>query len=769
MNNQPLERVELSLHTTMSDIRSTITPKEAIRAAMELGHKAIAVTDRYSVQSFYDMAFYQDVLETEDSRLKVLYGAQVPYREEMATVLAKDQEGLKALYRLVSGKEITEDQRQHLMIGNHSIAMWKGWFDYNPEVIKQKAEGYDYVMMGADNAEQPEQQECNRWIYRTCKALGIPVVAVSDCTCIQLEDHIYETLVNQVEGKAFCQKHSHLQTTEEMLREFAYLGEEAAYEVVVENTNKIADSIAPINFSLHTFFVAFKDESAIRRLCEERLETLYGDHIPGEILTRLEEELLLLGISAKMLLTIRHLTKHFRDQGVLVGARGGLGSFLVCYLLGISDVNPLPAHYRCNGCRYAEFAGADDGYDLPQKTCPVCGKPMAGDGHNIPYEGCLVLQERKYPEFSICLPESRVEEAKQLLAELYGKDRVAYAGWVSPFQKELAESYVRVYAHLQGRELSEQEIKDLARKLIPVKSKDDYQSIGILLLPEGTEWEDVTPIRKLSAPANGIDQVSHMNFWDICSHIPKISILPYGVLERLGNMLAQTGVKESDIDYQDPRVYRVFEQLLTLGIPDFSADFCKGLLDRLDRISFSNLTRVCSMAHSTGAWNGNAEHLLDQHSFRELIAFRDDVFLKMQEYGIDQYSAYRIMTLVRKGKFDTERKTVKDLVAMIRQAGVPEWYIDSMKKIHYLFPKAHALHYTKLAYIAAWFSVYHRDVFIKVTLQHMGAEKYAACTKEELQDHLHHLTKPDRKTQQEKEVIALLLEALRDGYEQEIP
>lgn len=735
------QRVELHLHTTVSGAVSVITPRNMIRAAKEKGLKAVAITDRNSVQAFHAARYWREHYGNE---LKIIYGAELFDAGNKVTVLAKDRAGLKALYRLISGKDITPEERKHLLMGT-------GNFDPKTE----EPEKYDYFELLPTG-----DRERSKDIYALGKRLGIPVVAVSDCRGITPEEYDCARVVETCREPAADTEGTYLRTAEEMLQSYAYLGEEAAREVVLTNPERIADSIPqldPEERSLPTFALPEAFET-VTRLCEEKLEQLYGPQMPEAFRRRLQEELTQARPYATHYLLSHKIVKHLHEMGAITGTRGTVGSTLMAYLLGISDTNPLPAHYRCKACKHVEPAEADSGYDLPKKTCPHCGGPMQGDGHDLPYETCMAVDGDLAPDIDINVPKLHRNEAMDHVVQLLGRERVAYAGTVNTLMDRLAEAYVRVYEDLQGEDFSRGMIEWMTYKLSEVKKGEGRHPGGIVLLPEGMEWEDVTPVREPEQlEMCAIDKVTHMDFYWVEYALLKLDLLGYGVLDRLERLCMITGVKPEQVDYQDPAVYELFRRGDTCGLPEFSDPFCKEVMGQLEELRFSDLVRVSGMSHGTEVWRNNGENLIREHPFRELIGARDDIFKTLRRYGVDKNSAYGVMTSVRKGRFADQWERWQ---APLKQVGVPDWYIASMKKIRYLFPKAHAVGYTKLAVAAAWFKHYYPTEFYNVTLRDLGAEVFL----QEDQDYLQQrLEKMDSRTERE----AFLL--LREARERRIP
>lgn len=750
MNMERYEKAELRLHTTLSDDISLITPKDAVQEAVRRGLKAIAITDRNSVQSFYEIAWCR---EKYGKALKVIYGAELCGTSGVtATVLVKDQEGLKPLYKLISGKTITLEERGHLLFGaNEQSALYQAVCDdADPEVLRRLAADYDYIELSLS-----QDRALNQCLYNMGKALGKPVVAVGNCHYLNANQRIGKAVLDQVRRHCINAEETHLRTTEEMLEQYMYLGEKAAYEVVVTNPNKIADSIDQIDPSRGGYptFTLPDAEATVRQLCEEKLQTLYGSN--PRVLERLEQELACIGQNTSMFLLCHKIVQHVKEKGALTGIRGTAGSTLVAWLLGFSDVNPLPAHYHCPVCQYTEFAEADSGFDLPEKACSYCGKPMVGDGHNIPFEACLGLDGEGYCGIDLNMTDSMRNEAKRFLAELLGIDRLAVAGTISTYSQRVAESHVRSYVEQTGDEVWGEWITDL---ITGVKRCDGTHPVGIMLLPEGMEWEDVTPVHPSDDEVCRI--ATHLEFYNLEDAIPKLNILSFSLYDRLRELFDVTGTEQADIDYRDPKVYALFRNLDTCGVPEFASQFAQDLLDDRDEICFSDLIKICGMAHGTNVWHENGEILAQAHPFRELIGNRDDVFLTLRQYGIERETAFAAMTATRKGTLSRYEALIDDLAA----AGIPRWYLESMRKVKYLFPKAHSVHYCKLAYMAAWFKMYYPEAFYKVTLKHTYTVPYETCSIPELEALLDAMDPYDCSQSREWETVSFLLDAYRQGY-----
>lgn len=761
MMDKNMQRTELCIHTTMSDSVSVITPKALMEIATLSGMRAIAITDKNSVQSFPEVARYRNLYY---ENLKVIYGAELLLNTgESATVLVKDQAGLKPLYKLISGKELTDAERKHLLFGVHDLCLLTALANAkDAEEFFQLSEGYDYIEL-IPHHRDPCVVELNKKLYTFGKGQEKPVVAVSDCHYLLPHHRMAKDVLDYAQSSITSADEYHLCSTEEMVDLYAYLGKEAAYEVVVTNTNVIADSIQQVNPQKVSCapFVIQNAEQEVRRICAEKLQELYGEQ--PQILQRLEDELAQVKETAFTMYYLCHnIVQHLHEQGGLTGTRGSVGSTLVAYLLGVSDVNPLPAHHNCPNCKYTEFADAVSGYDLPKKACPQCGTLMLGNGHNIPFETCLGIAKDMDMDIDINTTPDMQTKARQFLADCFGAERLAVAGTIGTYFRPVIKSYAHKYAEWMGEELSEEEQEWVIDMASEVKRCEGVHPGGIMLLPEGAEWEDVTPLR----PNDNDDTIlaTHMDCHSIDPSVPKLDILSvkyYGLLQEL---CKTTGVGIENVDYQDPTVYELFSKAETCGVPEFSGKFTQTLLRKVKATSFSDLVKVSGMAHGTEVWRNNGEVLLPEHPFVELIGDRDDVFLTLRRYGVDRKDAYALMTATRKGKLpwvgkhprlraESERK-----MEVLQNSDVPQWYVDSMCKIYYLFPKAHAAHYTKLAVAFAWFKVHFPKIFYKVTLSNAKIAPFVGCSDTELQMLLKDL---DR---QEWEAASLLLEARQRGY-----
>ena len=410
----------------------------------------------------------------------------------------------------------------------------------------------------------------------------------------------------------------------------------------------------------------------IWRICEEKLRSLYGVNIPWVAEDRLRKELYMLKASSKssVYLLLRLLSENQEKAGGCMNTRGAMGSTLVAFLLGISDTNPLPAHYRCSQCAHTEFAEAISGYDLAPKACPHCGVLMHGDGHNIPYEvetGLIPDPQQNTVEINVAA--SVWEQAVAFLVELLGEDRVACAGeWNNP--------------------------------------------VCFMLLPEGMRFEDITPLAPLEPPFGGVGQKTALPGYRLEHTLLRLILLPNYDYDRICKLRQLTGTRTEAIHYNDPLHCRCVQKETKLGLTNSEEKLTKQILGMLNNVHFSDLVRASGISHGTGAWQVNAEALIKEHPFSSLIGDRDDVLLTLQKYGVDRETAYAVMTEVRKGRFSQSHPLSQELEI------VPRWYLESLFKIQYLFCKSHIVHYMKTALSLAWFRHHFPEQFFRVSRQH---------------------------------------------------
>ena len=505
--NQTLERIEFNLHTAASDDASIITPKEAVRKARSLGQTAFAVTSLNSVQDYYEL---EKELEKADDGFRILYGVTVELEPaERVVLLARNRAGLRGIYEVVSSlhlqdghkiadRNVVEKHRKNLLCGSESrfgavVAALRG--EATDEALIRLAAHYDYLEL---HPSQPPEQ--NKRLCKIGKAAGVPVVAVGNCHYLEPQEQICQKLTEPFRDRSMGGTQTHFRSTEEMLTDLAYLGEDAAFEVSVTNPNQLSaqiDTLRPLSAENIPAFALPNAAQRVRSICQERMADLYGACPPEPIRGRLEEELTLFGDEARssLFLLTHDISEKLHRRGVPTELRHPMGSTLISYFLQISEVNPLPAHHRCPKCKYTEFVPeAGSGYDLPKAVCPHCGTPMQGDGHAIPYETAL-----SYHDLNIYVPDSEHETTIGYIVDYLGRDRVAFGGI---FGVRWPTNTVLL---LRNQGADEETISQFKDKLQKIKSSEGMMPDTLLLLPKGLHFCDITPLRKLEEPIGGVE------------------------------------------------------------------------------------------------------------------------------------------------------------------------------------------------------------------------------------------------------------------------
>jgi len=728
--NKNLCRAELHLNTKLSDDVSVISPEEAMEFAVKNSIKAIAFTNRDNVQDFPEIA--KKYQKYKGSGLKVIYGAEVFVKCEDGpkyhglTLLCKNQDGVKELYKIISATEFdgtykfipinaVKQNRKNLLIGScGNMGLLYTAFEYNYpiEEIEKIALFYNYFEIYP--TDDPEQKEINKKIYDLGRELGIPTVVTGNCHYIEKQDELCREIIRASYGHTNDDKNLYFRTTEEMLEDFFYLGEDAAYWVVIENPIMIATHITHIEevSPIKEGFYPPKIENAYEQISEpvfSKAKEIYGENLPEPITERLDTELCHIKNNdfATYYFIAHRLVKYINGLGSYVGARSAVGSSLVAFLLGISDVNPLKAHYYCPHCHYINFeVDKADGFDLAPKDCPVCQAPLKADGHNIPYETFMGYDGSRIPDIDLTFSKQMKNAAVECLCQIFGVDRLAYAGIVRKLTNRHAEMVCfDAYEYETGNSLSKDEREYIIdnNKLCGVKSCDSEHPGGIMILPERMSFEDFTPLRRIDR-VNCIDTVTHLDFHDLHNTILKLDVLDYVTIDLLELLEEYTGANIMDIDYNDPVILKIFKEVDTLAIPEFSSGFMRNMLWETSPNNFNDLVKIMGLSHGTGTWLNNGEELLKEgRTLSQLPANRDDVFLKLVECGVDRKDAFKIAECVRKGKLGDENDTTLKYISIMQNAGVEKWYIDSLKKIRYMFNKAHAVSYVLNALRCAWF------------------------------------------------------------------
>ena len=572
-------------------------------------------------------------------------------------------------------------------------------------------------------------RDFNRSIVQLGREIGRPVCATGDVHFMDPDDEVHRTILLNAKGydNALDPLPLYFRTTDEMLDEFSYLGTETAYEVVVANTNKIADMIGdvrPLPPAKKLFAPKIENSAEdLKKLVYDKMHEMYGDTPPQIVLDRVEAELndILERHYDIIYIAAQRVVKDAVDHGYIVGSRGSVGSSLVAYLSGISEVNSLAAHYRCEHCKYSDFEsghGHGCGADMPDRDCPVCGKTLAKDGFDIPFETFLGFGGDKVPDIDLNFSGEYQAAAHRYTGEMFGEKHVIRAGTLGTIAEKTAYGYVKKYLEAVGRTVSKAEETRLARGCVGVKRTTGQHPGGLVVIPQGMDITDFCPAQYPADKDEAGIITTHFEYHCLEDNLLKLDELGHDNPTMLKMLQDITGVDSNDISLDDPQTLGLFSSAAplgapegdkiigetgTIGIPEFGTPFTRGMLCDTRPDKFDTLVKLSGYSHGTDVWLGNAKDLLANKvaDITETVGCRDDIMLYLISIGMAPKSAFKVSESVRKGRgIPAEQKD-----EMIR-LGVPDWYIKSCEKIQYLFPKAHAVAYVMMAFRIAWFKVH---------------------------------------------------------------
>ncbi len=683
-------------------------------------------------------------------------------RSQHIIVFAKNQMGLRNLYRLISESNLKFYKKNPRMFKSELMKYREGLiigsacenneifqsiqFGVPDEEVKRLAEFYDYLeiqplsnnrFMLYDPKLRVESDEdlrnFNREIVRIADELGKPVMATGDVHFLNPEDEIFRHILLATKGFTDCDRDNPLyfRTTDEMLEEFSYLGQEKAYEVVVTNTNMVADMCETVRPVPHNLFAPKIENSVedLKALVYGKFHRLYGENPPELFQKRVETELgdIINCHYDVIYMSAQRLVQNSLENGYLVGSRGSVGSSIVAYLSGITEVNSFPPHYRCPNpeCKHTVLdvpKGYNCGADLPDMNCPQCGAKMEKDGFNIPFETFLGFGGDKVPDIDLNFSGEYQAKAHAYCTEMFGRSHVFRAGTIGTVADKTAFGYVKKYLEERNKSASSSEMTRLASGCVDVRRTTGQHPGGLVVIPQENEIWDFCPVQHPADDPKSDQITTHFEYHSMEENLLKLDMLGHDDPTMIRMMEDMTGVDAKTIPLDDKDTMSIFTSSKVLGyendkllgptgavaVPEFNTRFTRGvLLDTMPE-KFDFLVRISGYTHGTDVWLGNARDLITSKTATVdgTIGCRDDIMIYLISCGIPEKRAFKIMEAVRKGKGlpDGAEQEMID-------AGVPDWYIGSCKKIKYLFPKAHAVAYVMMAFRIAWFKVNHPLAF----------------------------------------------------------
>ena len=732
-------KVEVA-HRALDDVDTTV----------KVFNKMMAILKERGAKTVDDIDAVSSTEETKKEEYKKL-------KTYHAIILAKNYVGLRNLYKLVSLshlhyfyrkprilKSLYKKYSEGLILGSaceagelyQAIELGK-----TDEEIEAIANDYDYLeIQPIGNNEflirnevvkdEEALREINRKIVDLGEKLNKPVVATCDVHFMDPQDEVYRRILEagQGYGDADNQAPLYLRTTEEMLEEFRYLGKEKAYEVVVTNTNLISDMcdrISPISPEKCPPHIP-GCEQTIKDIAYKKAHELYGDPLPNIVQERLDKELdsIIRNGFSVMYIIAQKLVWKSNEDGYIVGSRGSVGSSFAANMTGITEVNSLPAHYRCPNCKYSDFTdyGYKNGFDLPDKSCPKCGQALAKDGMDIPFETFLGFNGDKEPDIDLNFSGEYQAKAHRYTEVIFGKGTTFKAGTIGTIADKTAFGYVKKYFEERHIPINRAETQRLATGCTGIKRTTGQHPGGIIVVPKGREIYEFCPVQHPADDPNSDIITTHFDYHSIDQNLLKLDILGHDDPTMIRMLQDITGKDPTKVPLDDKETMSIFSSTKALGVtpeqihsevgsfgvPEFGTKFVRGMLVDTRPTTFDELIRISGLSHGTDVWLGNAQSLIEAGTvtLQDAICCRDDIMIYLIKQGLPPNPAFKIMETVRKGKALKDPEKWAEYVAMMKEHNVPDWYIKSCEKIKYMFPKAHAAAYVTNAFRIAWFKVH---------------------------------------------------------------
>ena len=750
-------------------------------------------------------------------------------------VQVKTQEGLKNMYKLVSEghikyfgnkkaripKSVLKENREGLIVGSSLSAHFMNsgelvelYLRHDLEKLEETAKFYDYIELlpkstyneliekeGTGSlASYDEVEKMNKYFYDLGKRLGILVTASSNVHYLDENEDIIRSILLYGSGTVYNPRQYrvnngfYFRTTDEMLKEFSYLGEQEAKEVIITNTNKIADMIEEGIKPIPEGFYPPKMDNAeeiVRTMTYEKAYRIYGDPLPNIVSARLERELNAIinnGFSV-LYLSAQKLVKKSLDNGYLVGSRGSVGSSLVAFMMGITEVNALYPHYICDNpeCKHSEFIEKEGvGIDLPDKICPNCGAPLRKDGYSIPFEVFMGFKGDKVPDIDLNFSGEYQSEIHRYCEELFGKENVFKAGTISTLAEKNAEAYVVKYFEKNNLEAAKAEIVRLGRLCQGAKKTTGQHPGGMVIVPQGNSIYEFCPVQRPANDETSESTTTHYDYHVMDEQLVKLDILGHDDPTTIKLLQEYTNMEIKDIPLADKDTLKIFSsteslgvspeeigtEIGTYGIPEFGTGFVRQMLIDTRPTTFAELVRISGLSHGTNVWLNNAQEFVrnGQATLSQIITVRDDIMNYLIDQGLDNSDAFKIMEFVRKGKPKKEPENWENYSNMMKEKNVPDWYIESCRRIEYMFPKGHAVAYVMMAMRIAYFKVHQPLAFYAAFLSRkaddfdMEVMSKGVLAKQKLEE-LSKESKLDPKKKNEQAICEIVIELEARGIE----